>query len=344
MEKILSLIIPTYNMEKYLNKCLDSLIVDNMDLVEVLVINDGSKDRSSEIAHEYEKKYPNTFRVIDKENGNYGSCINRGLKEATGKYIKVLDADDYFDSGTLMLVLQRLTSVDTDAVLTNFNIVKDNKIEPCCLSYDDECVVDANYAIVKYFGMHNVIYKHSLLKEMSYTQTEGISYTDQEWIFYPMLKARTVKFFDLYLYQYVLGREGQTMNLKTLYRNIWMIENLIMQMLARLKDSKNKIPNCKQKYAENVLKIQIRLIYEVELLQQKKKNCNVKFLREMEKELLSYNIDFYKIFDNQTVNLIPYVKYFRKGILLSTVFRLIILLSHEMKNKSKRLREKLRLK
>ena len=97
--KILTIIIPTYNMEQYLRKCLDSLIVseENMQRLEVLVVNDGSKDSSSAIGHEYEAKYPQTFRVIDKENGNYGSCVNRGLKEATGKYVKVLDADDYFD-------------------------------------------------------------------------------------------------------------------------------------------------------------------------------------------------------------------------------------------------------
>ena len=102
MNKLLSIIIPTYNMEKYLHKCLDSLVVsdENMVRLEVLVINDGSKDTSSQIAHEYEDKYSKTIRVVDKDNGNYGSCINRGLKEATGKYVKVLDADDYLDTDT----------------------------------------------------------------------------------------------------------------------------------------------------------------------------------------------------------------------------------------------------
>lgn len=90
MNKILTIIIPTYNMEKYLRRCLDSLIIDEegMKQLEVLVINDGSKDSSSQIAHEYQDKYPDTYRVIDKENGNYGSCINIGLKEAKGKYVK----------------------------------------------------------------------------------------------------------------------------------------------------------------------------------------------------------------------------------------------------------------
>lgn len=98
MDKILTVVIPTYNMERYLRYCLDSLCVGRgSDALEVLVINDGSTDSSSAIAHEYEQKSPGIFRVIDKENGNYGSCVNRGLTEAKGKYIKILDADDSFD-------------------------------------------------------------------------------------------------------------------------------------------------------------------------------------------------------------------------------------------------------
>ena len=85
MNKVISILIPTYNMEKYLGRCLDSLLIEEIDIVEVIVINDGSKDRSSEIAHSYEERFPNSFVVIDKENGNYGSCINAGLSRASGK-------------------------------------------------------------------------------------------------------------------------------------------------------------------------------------------------------------------------------------------------------------------
>ena len=96
--KVLTIVIPSYNMENYLEKCCDSLLLsENMDKIEVLIINDGSKDRTSQIAHEYENNYPMVFRVIDKENGNYGSCINVGLNVDKGKYIKILDADDRFD-------------------------------------------------------------------------------------------------------------------------------------------------------------------------------------------------------------------------------------------------------
>lgn len=108
--KILTLLIPSYNMEKYLINCLTSLIVHEklMKKLEVLVVNDGSKDKTSEIAHRFEKQYPDTFRVIDKKNGNYGSCINRGLKEANGQFIKILDADDTFETSNFSKYLDFL--------------------------------------------------------------------------------------------------------------------------------------------------------------------------------------------------------------------------------------------
>ena len=99
-EKLLTIIIPTYNMERLLPKCLSSLLIKEeniFSMLEVLVIIDGAMDSSSQIAHSFQDKFPSVFRVIDKENGNYGSCVNRGLSECKGKYIKILDADDSFD-------------------------------------------------------------------------------------------------------------------------------------------------------------------------------------------------------------------------------------------------------
>ena len=96
-DKILSLVVPTYNMEKYLPACLDS-VTDELigDSLEVIVVNDGSTDRSPDIIRQYEQKRPDLIKVIDKPNGHYGSCVNAGLAVATGKYFKILDADDWF--------------------------------------------------------------------------------------------------------------------------------------------------------------------------------------------------------------------------------------------------------
>ena len=131
MDKLLTIIIPTYNMEMFLKRCLDSLLLDDMTLLgklEVLIINDGSKDSSSKIAHNYSEQHPCVFKVIDKENGNYGSCINAGLKVATGKYVKILDADDWFDNNQFLIYVKVLTSLDSDLVLTNIRQVSSSRM------------------------------------------------------------------------------------------------------------------------------------------------------------------------------------------------------------------------
>ena len=229
MEKILTIVIPTYNMQDYLRRCLDSLIVpeEQMKQLEVLVINDGSKDNSSAIAHEYQDRYPDTFRVIDKENGNYGSCVNRGLKEATGKYIKILDADDWFDTDEFNQLILRLQSVDVDVILTNYDIINisDGSKEYVSLKeLEDNGIYDLDsvgvFKKISGFQMHAVVYSAKMLKDFCYKQTEGISYTDQEWIYYPMFYAKALMYFDLCVYHYMIGREGQTMDPKVMEKSI----------------------------------------------------------------------------------------------------------------------------
>lgn len=205
-------------MEKYLRHCLDSLIVPNMEKMEVLVVNDGSKDSSSSIAHEYQDKYPQTYRVIDKENGNYGSCINRGLKEATGKYVKILDADDSYDSKVLEDFIHVLENVDVDVVLNYFVVVNENDEVteergfpdmPKNQIFDFPSNVEKEYP--KHAQMHATTYRRSIFDEFDYHQTEGVSYTDQEFVFTPFLYVQTAYVFPKYLYRYLVGRVGQTM-------------------------------------------------------------------------------------------------------------------------------------
>ena len=207
-------------MEKYLHKCLDSLVFENEDLlksVEVLVINDGSKDSSSAIAHEYENRYPNTFRVIDKENGNYGSCINRGLLEAKGKYVKVLDADDSFETDKFSQYVSALEGLDVDLIVTDFRLVYEdgNVCQEFHFSYPHKQVLD----FIDYnkredsfrLLMHGVTYRRQIFVDLNYRQTEGVSYTDQQWIFLPFEKVDKFYYLPVMLYNYLTGREGQTM-------------------------------------------------------------------------------------------------------------------------------------
>ena len=268
MNKILTIIIPTYNMENYLHKCLDSLIVseENMQRLEVLVVNDGSKDASSQIAHEYEAKYPQTFRVIDKENGNYGSCVNRGLKDAIGKYVKVLDADDSFDTSHFEDYISFLSHVDVDMVITPFIVVDEDGRERRRETYDlplNSIMTWQNLTPAlkkKSLQMHAVTYKLQNLRDIHYRQTEGISYTDQEWIFTPLTAVNIAIAYPNVIYKYLVGRAGQTISADVLKRNISHNEQCARRIINDYKSFGSFEPH-KQEYIDYKFMVTLSAIY-----------------------------------------------------------------------------------
>lgn len=268
MDKILSVIIPTYNMEKYLSYCLDSLlIVNNFEALDVLVINDGSKDASLLIAKQYEERYPNIFRVIDKENGNYGSCINRGLKEAKGKYVKILDADDSYDTVNFESFVTYLLSIDADLILSDYVIVDENREIISSHQYkfpiDKKLKFDeiSSSTSFKSMQMHAVTYRRQNLLEINYTQTEGISYTDQQWIFIPMLMVKTIYHFDKPVYRYLVGREGQTMDPSVQEKYATHLKQCIWGMLDSYNQYRKQMVLSQLEYFHARLRLLIRDIY-----------------------------------------------------------------------------------
>lgn len=296
--KILSIIIPTYNMERYMRKCLDSLILsseEQMNQLEVLVINDGSKDASSEIAHEYQNKYPQTFRVIDKNNGNYGSCVNRGLKEASGKYIKVLDADDWFDTSALAQLLPQLVSLNCDLVITDYRTVNPDgntikqynyirRMAPGKVINDfPEFIHQQPFFIT----MHVVIYRREVFMHLDYHQSEGVSYTDQEWICSPMTRVRTACYINVNVYQYLLGREGQTMDSSVFSRHLPDLMTVVLWM-ATFYDSMDWEEKF-EKYICLLLDGQLKIVYNNILFYG---NGNEKDLRAFDEKLKAYPMSY----------------------------------------------------
>ena len=113
MSKVLSVCVPSYNMEKYLNRCIDSFLVPEvLDRLELIIVNDGSTDKTLSIANDYKARYPQTIVVIDKPNGHYGSCVNASLKVATGKYFRIVDADDWVDSKAMVEFVHALIFIE----------------------------------------------------------------------------------------------------------------------------------------------------------------------------------------------------------------------------------------
>lgn len=331
MEKLLTLIIPTYNMERYLKKCLDSLLVArNLDCLEVLVVNDGSKDASSAIAHEYSEKYPRSIRVIDKENGNYGSCINRGIVEGRGKYVKILDADDRYDIAVLDDYLDALAKVDVDLFLSDtLQVTEDGEIVkeirfsmPAgeTLNFDD-------YRKVDELPMHSIAYKLENVRKLGYRQTEGISYTDTEWAFFPMQAVKTCCYFPKPLYLYLIGRAGQTMA-PEVYKRGRSQELIITKRMVEFWDA---LPEEGRGYFDQYLVHRLRRIYMQNMVRNEEGDND--FLIEMDKFIQEHSGKLYGLLDACLYGRrerIPFIREWRKNYKPSLKFRLCVKLHRLM--------------
>lgn len=222
MSKILSICIPSYNMEEYLHRCVDSMLVEEvLDQLEIIIVNDGSKDGTLSIANDYKERHPQSVVVIDKPNGHYGSCINAALKVATGKYFRIVDADDWVDSNALVELIGVLNTLDVDCVCTNFSFRYPNgsRVEQLNVKYNE--VFDLNHFDVPHecLRMHNLTFATELLHRIDYSQSEGVCYTDMEYVYFPLSCSQSIYFLDVSLYQYFLGRDGQSVDFNVLVKN-----------------------------------------------------------------------------------------------------------------------------
>lgn len=320
MDKVISIIIPTYNMEGYLDKCLSSLIIGKMESVEVVVVNDGSTDASLAIAQSYVKKYPNSFSVINKENGNYGSCINAGLYSATGKYIKVLDADDSFYTANFEKMVTMLEKIDVDLFLTDFIRVYSDREKESVLHFPNSVIVNftkecvQNKKLLSSIWMHNITYKRENLIKVDYKQSEGIFYTDNEWKFKPMVTVKSAFYWKEPVYRYLLVREGQSVDDVVKARHV--LDDILVTMKI-LKDYNDMIvlnPEMKEVYYYTVYR-RIAFIYKANIV--KRGMFDNQDLLKFDRELKKLSPEFYDEVGRRKLSkiLLPfqYIKMWRKN-------------------------------
>ena len=195
--KYITFAVPCYNSENYMRRCVDSLLIGGKD-VEIILIDDGSSDRTAQIADEYEIEYPDIVRVVHKENGGHGSGVNKGLELANGIYYKVVDSDDWFDKESyqkLLVKLKAFTGERPDLIVCNY--VYDHLDEGIKKSMD---------------------YKNVFPIEKQCTWDEiGKFYP---FSYKPLPYAETIYYMDIDLYHYYLGRDDQSVNEKVLMKRI----------------------------------------------------------------------------------------------------------------------------
>ena len=239
MDKIITIAVPTYNMEEYLERCLESLLIEDYSLlmnIEVLVINDGSKDCSLKIAHTYETRFPEVFRVIDKANGNWGSCINRAAKEAQGDYFLILDADDWLNTRELENFIKELkTKKEVDMYVYNCLLHNGKRKEPMFLT---KMEVGKSYRISDIkavwdcsFFIHCIALKTDIIRKIHLT--EGISYCDVEISIYMFEYVKSFIIYDRLLYDYVVGRPGQSIEFESYIRNLSAIVKIYRRYVIK---------------------------------------------------------------------------------------------------------------
>ena len=231
MQKVLTITIPSYNVEKYLKQTLDSFLSPEiLEEVEVLIVDDGSKDRTAEIGKVYERQYPQTFRVISKENGGHGSTINRGIQEAKGTYFKVVDGDDWVDTEDFVKLVKALKNCTAQYVVTNYYEVNDVTGEKTPVDYkvlkEKEIWSFEEAGKRKQIAMHALVIQTSILKENQIRLDEHCFYVDVEYVLYPIPYVETVQFLDLFVYMYRLAVMTQSVSLQGYQKHIDVILHL----------------------------------------------------------------------------------------------------------------------
>lgn len=275
-DKLLTVVVPSYNASKYLDFNLQSFLCQSVpERLEVIVVDDGSTDDTARIADAYHEKYPETIKVIHKENGGHGSGINAGLRAATGKYFKVVDADDWVDHEALERLLDYIASFDAAAVNADTDIdtaqvqadvkarardkavscpdviynnyywrLTDEAKSPDAYErkteftepfsgveyrkvYDFESIADRCYV-----KMHNMTIRTDILREHQIHIDERCYYVDMEYILYPVPYVETIAFLPEFLYQYQIGRQGQSMDPAKMQRNATQYDHVLASIYA----------------------------------------------------------------------------------------------------------------
>lgn len=211
-----------------MDRAIESILKGGED-VEIIIVNDGSKDRTSEIAHQYEEKYPTIVKVVDKENGGHGDAVNSGLSHAAGKYFKVVDSDDWVDEEALLKILQVLKGFEAqgkevDMFIANYVYEKEGMENKKVIHYrgvlPQNRVFSWNdakrFSLGQYILMHSVIYRTEFLKLTQLRLPKHTFYVDNIYVYYPLPHVHRIYYMDVDFYRYYIGREDQSVNEKVM--------------------------------------------------------------------------------------------------------------------------------
>lgn len=252
--KLLTVAIPCYNSQDYMEKSIRSALTGG-DRVEVIVVDDGSKDNTLKIAKKYQEKFPDIVKVVHQENGGHGEAVNTGIKNATGLYFKVLDSDDCLRKKALAEVLDLLEDMVSkdaglDMLITNFMYDKQGVKHKKIMKYKKAMPVgrmfgwdELKFGTTQYLLMHSVIYRTKVLRECNMELPRHTFYVDNIYVFQPLPFVKNIYYLDVCLYKYFIGRDDQSVNENIMIKRLDQQYRVTRIMLDIYNNSEINHPN-----------------------------------------------------------------------------------------------------
>lgn len=293
-DKTLSIIVPSYNVEKYLPEIMPYYLESNcLDDIEIIIINDGSKDHTEIIATEYAKRFPKLIKIISKENGGHGSTINTGKRIAKGKYFKVIDGDDWVDPKGLYKLVESLKEIDDDLVLN-----------PYVSCREDSCIIEG-FKNVEFnktlsfkeivnspevYVMHTITVKTDIVKRIQ-DISEHCFYVDVEYISFLLPLIQTIRLYDFSVYNYRLGNVGQSVSRQSMWKNRDMHKHVIEVLINFIENQKDYLSEEKVQWLKQRVSQMINEQLMIYLYSDGKCNAYedyLKFLKQIKKEHKDY--------------------------------------------------------
>lgn len=258
---ILTIAVPTHNMENYLRNNLESILAANCKSIEVLVLDNSSTDASGHIADTYAEKYPQLFTVIHKENRGYGSSVNWAIEKAKGRYLRIVDADDWVDSEALAELEAQLKGQTADLILTPYrtvNMKSGKEMIRSSAPADWKCG-DTHFHFCEEVcpvpQMHGTIFRVDFLREMKVELLENAYYVDEQLMLWTYMCAQSACKIEPDVYRYRVGNEMQSISSRSMSLRWNDRERVIRSCIERqrvLQESGTLKRTCSRQLTENI--------------------------------------------------------------------------------------------
>lgn len=294
MEKILSFVVPSYNSSKFMNTVISSFLEASViDKLDIIIVNDGSLDDTAEKAEKFTEMYPDSVRLINQENKGHGGALNTGLAAARGKYVKVIDADDWVVTKNLPTFVEKLEKIDSDVVLTHHYTIDvgSGNLKKKWMSYPEKFEVPYSFDEImsswksfdRSLTFHGITYNTEFYKENSISLSEHVFYEDHEYATIPCCLAKSVTPIDLFVYCYRIGDTAQSVSDDNQLKRLSHTEKVLDRLISEYPNMNFTSDSQRRYYCQKAQGLLLSYLITSLLVEKDRKKGRETAFKEMEK-------------------------------------------------------------